>query len=128
MLSCMTLIKSQTYAQDAQDYIGRLIEIITENLEGDSEFDYNELGELADEWQRKPLDINSPDIEIFLDWNIISEYAYQQLQHHIGRNGPLLSVLELQSIPGFDTETIRILQYICHVQGRETFTQTASLG
>lgn len=115
------------FAQDARDFFQQLIEIITENLEEDSEFDYTELGELVDDWQRRPVDINSPNAAVFTQWNIISEYAFHQLQDHIIRNGPLLSILELQSIPGFAPEKIRLLQVISTVRGRETFTQTAPL-
>ncbi|HUR30478.1 MAG TPA: hypothetical protein VMZ69_03545, partial [Saprospiraceae bacterium] len=127
VLIALMWIPTFVYAQDTQDYFQQLIEIITENLEGEGEFDYTELGELVEDWQRHPIDINSSDVNAFVQWNIISEYAYQQLQDHIQRNGPLLSILELQSVPGFDPETIRVLQSISNVQGRDTFTQTASL-
>lgn len=115
------------YAQDPQDYLQKLIEIISENLESEGEFDFTQLGEEVDNWQRRPVDVNSPDFFVLVEWNIVSEYAYQQLQDHIQRHGPLLSMLELQSVPGFDPETIRTLQAISHVAGRETFTQTAGL-
>src|SRR5688572_11485278 len=122
------LIPVSVYSQESQDYFQQLIEFITENLEGESEFDYTELGELVDDWQRKPIDVNSQEVSVFVEWNIISEFAFKQLQDHIIENGPLLSILELQSIAGFDPETIRMLQAISNVQGRETFTQTASIG
>ncbi len=115
-------------AQEAQDYYNQLIEIIAENLETGEEFDYTELAEHIDDWQRKPININSEETSVLAQWSIITDYAYQQLQDHIRRNGPLLSILELQSIPGFDPATIRILQSITNVAGRDMFTQTASLG
>lgn len=114
-------------AQPSQHYFEQLIEIITENIEGAEEFDYSELGQLWDDWQRNPVDINSEDATLFLEWNIISELAFHQLHEHILRHGPLLSILELQSVPGFNPETIRILQLISEVKGREAFTQNASL-
>ncbi len=116
-----------TIAQETEDYFQQLIEIITENLEGEEEFDYTELGELVDNWQRNPLDINTEDVSVLVEWKIISEVAYQQLQDHIIKHGPLLSMLELQSIPGFDPETIRIIQSISRVKGRDTFTRNATL-
>jgi hypothetical protein len=122
----VTWVKAQE-TQIVQDYVQQLIEIITENLEGEEEFDFTELGELVDDWQRHPVDINSEEVSDFVQWKIITEVAYQKLQDHIVNNGPLLSILELQAIPGFDTETIRILQAISTVHGREVFTQTASL-
>ncbi|MEO6131237.1 MAG: helix-hairpin-helix domain-containing protein [Saprospiraceae bacterium] len=113
-------------APETQDYYQQLIEIITENLEAEAEFDFTDLGELLDDWQRHPININSDDVSELTQWNIITDYAYQKLQDHIRRNGPLLSILELQSIPGFDLSTIRILQVISHVEGRGIFTQTAT--
>ncbi len=115
-------------AQEVQDYYNQLIEIIAENLESGEEFDYTELAEHIDDWQRRPININSDEASALAQWSIITDYAYQQLQDHIRRNGPLLSILELQSIPGFDPATIRILQSISAVEGRDMFTQTASIG
>ncbi|MBK9984073.1 MAG: helix-hairpin-helix domain-containing protein [Saprospiraceae bacterium] len=115
-------------AQEAQDYYNQLIEIISENLESGEEFDYSILVEHIDDWQRKPININSDQVSLLAQWFIISDYAYQQLEDHIRRNGPLLSILELQSIPGFDPATIRILESITNVEGRDMFTQTASPG
>ena len=106
------------YSQTQTDYLQQLIEIISENLESGEEFDFTELGELVEDWQRHPIDINSEEILELAQWSILSEYAFQQLQDHITKEGPLLSVLELQSIPGFDVETIRILQEITMVRGR----------
>ncbi len=129
MLMIFSFYRNST-AQDGlvvHDYFQQLIEIITENLEGEEEFDYTELGELVDNWLRHPLDINNDEVGRLVQWNIINEIAYQNLQEHIRKHGPLLSILELQSIPGFDPESIRILQSITNVQGRGTFTQTASL-
>ena len=124
MLICFPTITSQ----EAQDITRHLIETITENLEGDGEFDFIELGQQVEDWQQKPVDINAPEAEIFVQWYIISEYAFNQLQEHIRKHGPLLSLLELQAVPGFDPQMIRILQSISRVEGRETFTQTATLG
>ncbi|MGB4847713.1 MAG: helix-hairpin-helix domain-containing protein [Saprospiraceae bacterium] len=128
-LTCFLLAStSLLLAQEAQDYYNQLIEIIAENLETGEEFDYSELAEHIDDWQRKPININAEETSVLAQWSIISDYAYQQLQDHIRRNGPLLSILELQSIPGFDPATIRILESITNVAGRDMFTQTASLG
>ena len=126
-LAAILLLYYPVTAQEGHDFYQQLIEIITENLEGEEEFDYTELGERIDDWIRRPLNINSEEAAELVQWNIISEIAYHSLQDHILRNGPLLSILELQSIPGFDPHTIRILQEISEVAGRDTFTQTSSL-
>jgi hypothetical protein len=115
-------------AQVTQEYLQQFIEFITENQEGSEEFDYSEIGEQLDDWSRSPIDINSPDAAILVQWKIISDNAYRNLQEHILRNGPLLDLLELQSIDGFDTETIHILDVIARVEGRILLTQAVPLG
>lgn len=115
-------------AQITQDFLQQFIEIIAENQESGEEFDYTEIGEQLDDWRRSPIDINSPDAAIFVQWKIISENAYRALQDHITRNGPLLNILELQAIPGFDPDVIHILQVVAKVAGREIQTQTLPLG
>ncbi len=119
-MACTIPLNAQ---QEIQGYYQQLIEIITENIEGSEEFDFTELGELVEDWQRRPLDINSPRAIVLAQWNIITDYAWQQLQDHIVRQGPLLDLLELQSIKGFSPETVRLLQMVSRVVGRETQTQ-----
>ena len=116
------------FAQELQDYYQQLVEVISENLEGEEEFDYSDLAQQLDDWQQKPININSAEAAELTQWKIIPDLVYQNLQDHIVRNGPLLSMLELQSIPGFDPSMVRILQIIGTVQGRDEFTQTAGLG
>lgn len=115
-------------AQVTQDYLQQFIEIIAENQDAGEEFDYTEIGEQIDDWRKSPIDINSPDAAVLVQWKILTENAYRSLQDHITRNGPLLDILELQSIDGFDPEMIRILQVITRVDGRELLTQAIPLG
>jgi len=115
-------------AQVTQEYVQQFIEFITENQDGGEEFDYTEIGEQLDDWRRSPVDINTAEATVFVQWKIISENAYRKLQDHILRNGPLLDLLELQAIDGFDAETIHILDVIARVEGRGTLTQAVRLG
>jgi hypothetical protein len=114
--------------QVTQEYLQQFIEFITENQDSGEEFDYTEIGEQLEDWRRSPIDINSPEASVFVQWKIISDNAYRELQNHILRNGPLLNILELQSIDGFDVETIQILRVIAIVEGREIMTQSIPLG
>jgi hypothetical protein len=122
----MVLLPDMALAQDESNLLARFIEFIAENSETE-EFDYTELGELLSDWQQHPIDINSEDVEELAQWNILSDFAYQSLQEHILKHGPLLSILELQSIPGFDPEMVRMLQQITMVRGREISTQSVPL-
>ncbi len=106
------------HAQITEEYLAQFLEIITENNDGGEEFDYNELGSQLETWKRSPININSPQIAVLMQWKLISEIGYRNLQIHIALNGPLLNMLELQSIPGFEPEMIRLLQEVAEVPGR----------
>lgn len=123
----MMLCTWLTAQENARNYFHQLIEVITENLEGEEEFDYIELGELIEEWLRRPIDINSPQAAQLAQWNIISDYDWQYLVDHIIRHGPLLDVLELQAIKGFDPDKVRLLQSITRAGDRGTTTQSVPL-
>jgi len=127
-IGCVVLLIGRVNAQVEQDYLQQLIEIIAENTESSEEFDFTELGETVTDWRKHPLNINSEEVSQLARWNIISPFAYQQLKDHILKHGPLISILELQSIPGFDVETIHLLQQITTVPGMETMTQSATIG
>jgi hypothetical protein len=127
-ICCVLVAIGRISAQVEQDYLQQLIEIIAENTESGEEFDFTELGETVTDWRKHPLNINSDEVAQLARWNIISPFAYQQLQDHIRKHGPLLSILELQSISGFDIETIHLLQQITTVPGHEIMTQSASVG
>ncbi len=127
-LGLLLVSSSSLSAQGIKEYLAQFIEVITENLEGDEEFDYTELGEQIDDWIRQPIDINSPEASILVQWKIITDPAFRSLQDHILKNGPLLDILELQSVPGFENDIIRMLEVIATVQGRETMTQAIPFG
>ena len=115
-------------AQVTQEYLQQFIEFISENQEGGDEFYFTEIGEQLENWMRSPVDINTADAVLFVQWKIISDIAYRNLQKHIAHNGPLLDLLELQAINGFDPETIHILEGIARVEGRDMLTQALPLG
>ena len=128
VIGCVIFTMGRVSAQVEQDYLQQLIEFITENNESGEEFDFTELGETVTDWRKHPLNINSDEVSQLARWNIISPFAYQQLKDHILKHGPLISILELQSIPGFDVETIHLLQQITTVPGTEITTQSAPVG
>ncbi len=114
----LLLSLTQVHGQITEDYLAQFLEIVTENQDGGEEFDYNEIGSLLEIWNRSPININSPEAAQLMQWKIIPELAYRNLQNHIIQNGPLLNLLELQSIPGFDPDIIRLLKEVAVVPGR----------
>ncbi len=127
-LSLTLWCATSAWAQRTDDYLQQFIEIITENSGGGEEFDYSDLGEQLDDWKLAPIKINSAEAGELVQWKIISETAYKNLQDHIARNGPLLDVLELQAVTGFDPDVIRMLRSITLVSGREIMTQSIPFG
>ena len=85
-------------AQITQDYLQQFIEFITENQDGGEEFDYSEIGEQLDDWSRSPIDINSPEAAILVQWKIISDNAYRNLQDHIYQTWISLSCNQYQDL------------------------------
>lgn len=126
-LLCLFFL-AQAEAQITEDYLAQFLEIITENDDGGEEFDFNELGSQLEIWNRNPIDINSPQVADLMQWKLISPIAYRNLQQHLIVHGPLLDMLELQSIAGFDPDAIRLLMEVATVRGRQTETSARSLG
>lgn len=73
--------------------------------------DLNESGqnEIPDELlkiKNNPIDLNSPDIEIFAQFNLLTNAQIQALKEYIFKYGNLIEKEELQQIEGFDKNTI----------------------
>ena len=65
-----------------------------------------------------PIEINSGEIEILVQLNLISQKQNEALEQHIRKFGKLIALQELQVIDEFDPQTIRsILPYI-EITGR----------
>lgn len=70
---------------------------------------YEELYENLLFFYTEPLDLNRASREALQSLYILSYVQVESLVSHIERNGPLLSLYELQAVPGFDLQTIELL-------------------
>jgi hypothetical protein len=70
----------------------------------------DDLAGQLDRWTAEPVDLNGPESAELLAWQLLTPALHQALVDHVARHGPLLSVLELQAIPGFTPDLIRLLQ------------------
>lgn len=69
--------------------------------------------ELLESWRKKPLNINDPDHPDLDDFILLDPARLESLKNYIRRHGPLISLFELQAVPGFDPDLIkRISPYI----------------
>jgi hypothetical protein len=75
----------------------------------DNDLDYSELYENLTQLLAHPLDINTATAESLRFFPMLREAQIQALLAYRTAHGPLLSIYELQSVPGLDVETIAAL-------------------
>jgi len=97
----------------AQDTIPDNIPALEQKIESIAEFidnedaDYSQLAEQLNYFKQHPLQLNHSTITELEQLLFLSDFQIASLLSHIADNGKLLSILELQSVRGFDIETIR---------------------
>ena len=113
LLPFLFLIWNFSIAQEKQtDDDEQKIEIIAESIENE-ELDYTDLLERLNYYREKPLNLNSATGEELLDLQLLDEIRVNNLLTHIKNHGKLITIYELQSIPGYDVPTIRkILPFV----------------
>ncbi|MFA4851052.1 MAG: helix-hairpin-helix domain-containing protein [Bacteroidales bacterium] len=95
---------------DKED-LNQKIENIAEQT--DAELDYTDLLEELNYYLKHPINLNNTNAEELQKLIVLNDIQINNLFDHIAKNGKLISLYELQSINGFDTETInKILPYI----------------
>ncbi|TXI13691.1 MAG: helix-hairpin-helix domain-containing protein [Pedobacter sp.] len=93
------------HAQDID--VEQIIESIAQNNTAD--IDYSELAGRLNSYQRNPIRINKASKEQLEELVFLNPLQINALIDYRITHGPLISLLELQSIDGFDSETIRRL-------------------
>lgn len=77
------------------------------------EADYTSLLDALYQFREHPINLNNTTREELEQLQILTDIQIGNLFSHIARNGRLLTIYELQSIDGFDLQTIRrILPYV----------------
>lgn len=104
------VVKVKAQTQEDQ-LIKDLIESIAENLPED--YDLSELQDRLTYYRKHPINLNNTTAEELKTLVFVSPLQISNLFEHIRKNGNLIDVLELQSIPEFDTQTIqRLLPFV----------------
>jgi DNA uptake protein ComE-like DNA-binding protein len=106
------------------------IEILAANLETE-DVDFQTLFDNLSIYYENPIQLNRKDIQTdLIQLGLLSEYQIQNLLTHLEKNGKLISIYELQAVPGFDLQTIRNIMpfvdvsaefYTPHTGPRELF-------
>ena len=108
MTLIIILLSKIAYSQIQNELlIEQIMESMAHNLSEDH--DYSEITERLNQYRRTPLDINSASREQLQELFFISPLQISAILSHREKNGLLMDVLELQSIPGFDSQTLRWL-------------------
>ena len=89
--------------------IEQSIEMIAENSESE-DADYTTLFDLLSIFYDRPINLNHKEIKSDLQQiRLLSDFQIDNLLNHVEKNGKLMAIYELQSIDGFDPQTIRNL-------------------
>lgn len=126
-LSIINLMEAQRDSlplSDRSDLMD-LIEDYVQGLESE-DFDFNTLFEDLEQYRRHPISLNKASKSELAELKLLSQLQINNLHNYISEIGPLISIYELQAIPGFDLVTIRrILPFIKVDDG--TFGSTTSI-
>ncbi len=95
------------YAQQQQELIRELIERMAPDLPED--YDLSELLEQLQYFSKHPINLNETTAEELKLLVMLSPLQISNFFSHLSSNGKLLDLLELQSIPAFDIQTIQNL-------------------
>jgi hypothetical protein len=115
IFSSLFFFSSLVFSQDENllfnTSIEEMIESYTEKF--DKINDFTPIYEDFDDLISNPINLNTYDYNELRKIPFLSDIQIRNLIQHIKKNGNLLSIYELQSIDGFDLETIeKILPYI----------------
>lgn len=99
--------KKGEYEAQKNFVIEQFIEQIAENSENEN-IDFITLFDVLTIFFEKPINLNKKDIDEDLrQLVLLSDFQIANLKQHIAINGSLMTIYELQAVPGFDLQTIR---------------------
>ncbi len=88
------------------------MEQITEQTENEN-IDFNTLLDNLQHYINHPINLNNTNYQELQDFGLLSDIQINNLLKHIAANGKLIIIQELQTIDGYDLQTIRkILPYV----------------
>ncbi|MBX7095218.1 MAG: helix-hairpin-helix domain-containing protein [Flavobacteriales bacterium] len=107
-----SFLRAQEQDPQKMAIIEQRIELIAEAL-GNENPDFTTLIDELSFYYDHPINLNRTSREELQEIMLLSEVQITALLLHIEKNGKLISIYELQAIPGFDLQTIRnILPFV----------------
>ncbi len=99
--------KKLEYEEEKNEIIEQSLLNVAQGVEG-SNTDFTTLIDVLSSFYEKPINLNRKDIkEDLLQLRLLTEFQINNLINHEKKDGKLMSIYELQSIDGFDVQTIR---------------------
>jgi hypothetical protein len=106
LLSTFCSIAQDTILKNDDSEIQQQLETIAERTENE-EADYTTLLDGLTYYKEHPVNLNRTSREELLSLQILNEIQVNNLLQHIEKNGKLITIYELQTVSGFDLQTIR---------------------
>lgn len=110
LITILFLFSNKLFAQQepiTKQTLEDLIEDIASNT--DAEIDYSSLYDDLNYYLNNPLNINSANEEDLERLHILNDFQIKSLLDYIQKNGPMLSVYELQLVFGFSMDDILMI-------------------
>lgn len=86
-----------------------LLEGYSQGQDEDGSFDYNDLFDRLSHLRRRPLDLNLATANDLSDFPFLTDLQRNALPEYRRSFGKLVSIYELQAVPGYDVATIKLL-------------------
>lgn len=109
-------LRAQNASNGIDDLIAEIIAAFVENSGEEGEFDFNTLYEEFEAYKLRPINLNKANSTELRELFFLNEIQVSNLLEHRNKLGDFRSILELQTIPGFDISTIRLLKEVTTVK------------
>lgn len=112
LCSLSAVAQAQEGNNEQKAAMDQIIELVSENLETE-DLDFTNLLEDLNYFYRHPINLNKTTREDLEKLFVLDEFQISALFNHIRVSGKLLTIYELQSVSGFDQNTIEsILPFV----------------
>ena len=90
-------------------FLQERLEELTDESQAAELTDFNTLHETLQAWLERPLDLNHASVQQLEELGLLSDFQLNQFLAYRQALGPLISIYELQAIPGFEPAFIHLL-------------------
>lgn len=111
------MVEAQTDSLNLAPSSEDLLESYSQGQEEEASFDYNDLFDRLAYLRRRPLDLNKATATDLAEFPFLTDLQRNALPIYRNQYGNLISIYELQAIPGFDVATIKQLLPFVTVTG-----------